>query len=60
MKISAIHIVFNSLNFFHADIAGELMWGGHGKDSGFRADCNFIALRSEWFGCDDRCQLQHS
>src|ERR1700733_2773073 len=28
VKISAIHIVFNSLNFFHADIAGELMWGG--------------------------------
>ena len=25
MKISAIHIVFNSLNFFHADISGERM-----------------------------------
>ena len=25
MKISAMHIVFDSLNFFHADISGELM-----------------------------------
>jgi hypothetical protein len=33
---------------------------GYATVSGSRAGRNFIALRSEWSGCDHRCQLQHS
>jgi hypothetical protein len=33
-----------------------------GEDCGFEIPCGLqlIALRSKWFGCDHRCQLQHS